>query len=105
MQLNAYKKDPYKYRQNFLSRALGQSNLDLSPYLKMGTLQELERLLRYCWEADKLKELSNRGVVIELFLGAKDQIINSQEVLEFFEPFVNASYVFKEAGHFLRIEK
>ncbi len=105
LQINSYKKNPKEYRQTFLSRAIGKANIDLNPYIKVGTLQELEELLRYRWEISKLETLIKKGIVIEIFLGKKDQIIDAKRALEFFSPIVSATYLFQNAGHFLKIEK
>jgi hypothetical protein len=65
------------------------------------TLQELERLLYYVWDAGKLEELTERGVKIEVYLGSEDRIINSKEAKEFFLPYAT-TYMINGANHFLQ---
>ncbi len=101
LQLEAFRKDPESYRRNFLTRAVSPARTDLEPYLKEGTFEELEELLRYRWEAEKLRALQERGTVIEVFIGEKDRIIDAQGALEFFIPLATATYRFRKAGHFL----
>ncbi len=102
LQLEAFRRDPEGYRRNFLTRAVSGARIDLEPYLKEGTFEELEELLRYRWEAEKLRALWERGTVIEVFIGEKDRIIDAAGALEFFTPLATATYRFREAGHFLR---
>ncbi len=102
LQLEAFRQDPESYRRNFLARAAAGTGIDLEPYLKEGSCEELEELLRYRWEAEKLRTLRERGTVIEVFIGEKDRIIDAQGALEFFIPLATATYRFRKAGHFLR---
>ena len=102
LQLEAFRRDPESYRRNFLARAAAGAGIDLEPYLKEGSYEELEELLRYRWEAGKLQALRERGTVIEVFIGEKDRIIDAQGALEFFIPLATAAYRFRKSGHFLR---
>lgn len=101
LQLEAFRQDPESYRRNFLARAASPAHIDLEPYLKEGSYEELEELLRYRWEAEKLRTLQARGTVIEVFIGEKDRIIYTKGALEFFIPLATATYRFREAGHIL----
>jgi len=56
--------------------------------------------LRYRWEEKKLREITARGTVIEVFLGGRDKIVDTQAALDFFEPLA-VTYYIKEAGHLL----
>jgi pimeloyl-ACP methyl ester carboxylesterase len=101
LQLKAWERNKEDYILEFLNRCSFPTSIKLDKYLKIGTKEELETLLNYTWQIEKLKQLKQKGVTVELFLGAKDKIIRSDEVLEFFGDFA-VSYLFKEAGHILR---
>jgi len=101
LQLEAYARDPEGYRRTFLARCAAPSGRDLSPYAVEGSPEELEFLLRYRWEEEKLRALRDRGVVIEVFVGEKDRILEAQKVIDFFAPRVDALYRFRQGGHIL----
>ncbi|MEA2050261.1 MAG: pimelyl-ACP methyl ester esterase BioV [Campylobacterota bacterium] len=100
MQLIFFKKDKLKYSYNFLKNC-GFSEDMSGKYSKLGKAKELDELLNYKWSEDKLIEIVNKGINIEVFLGANDLIINSQEALEFFKKFGEVYYL-KNRGHILR---
>jgi len=66
----------------------------------MGKYNELETLLTYIWDRDKVIELIDRGVTIEVFIGGKDKILNPQKSFEFFSK-LTTTYLIKDAGHLL----
>lgn len=88
------------YIGQFLLNAAYPSKMDLGQYLKAGTKKELEALLTYCWDVEKIRKVIERGTVIEVFLGKKDKIINAQEAFDFFAPLAT-TYFIKDAGHLL----
>lgn len=104
-QLEAFRRDPGLYYRNFLENVAYPSKVDLSPYSSEGSEEELEELLRYRWEEEKLRELMERGVIVEVFIGERDRIINTKGALEFFTPLATATYRFREAGHILITEQ
>lgn len=99
-QLMYFKKDENTYVQTFLNNVIYPSNKDISKYFKLGTDQELEELLTYVWNEEKLQKLVDKGVKIEVYLGADDKIIDSLKVKEFFQKFATIYYI-KEKGHLL----
>ena len=101
-QLRYFEADTSAYIQQFLLNT--SSSVALKPFLKQGTREELEGLLNYVWDADKIKTLLARGVKIEVFLGEEDKIIDPQETRKFFEPLVTL-YWLKEVGHSLQMHK
>jgi len=101
LQLRAWEKNQKLYLDNFLKSCTYPSNFDLRGYLKPGTKDELEFLLNYIWNKEKLSKLKQKGTVIEVFLGQKDKIVDSKKALEFFKE-VGSVYFFKDAGHILR---
>jgi len=89
------------YVAQFLKNVVFPSNIDLKLHLDTGSKAELEVLLSYRWDAEKLKILQTRGTVVEVFLGAKDKIIDAKAARDFFVP-LTTTYWFKEAGHLLQ---
>jgi hypothetical protein len=99
LQLIGYRKNSEKYLNEFIS-------LCFSPYEKKiiehdkSTIEELEELLYYEWNRDKLKYLVQRGINIEVYLGGEDKIIDVTGAREFFLEVATVTYI-KDANHFL----
>ncbi len=93
-----FKKDSDTYCKNFLSNVTSK---DISMYFKKGTIDELNDLLFYEWDREKLKEIKKLGIEIEVYLGENDKIINSLHVKEFFQEFATVYYI-KNTGHILK---
>ncbi|UPT78521.1 pimelyl-ACP methyl ester esterase BioV [Sulfurovum sp. XGS-02] len=100
-QLRYFEAGQEAYVKQFLSNAAYPSSLNLSEYLNVGTKEELESLLSYTWEKNKIQELLDRGTTIEVFLGENDKIIDAQKVFEFFKP-LTTTYFMKRVGHILK---
>lgn len=100
-QLKHFVSEKETYIKQFLLNVAYPSTINLEKYLSIGTKEELEALLRYEWKEHKIKALLDRGVHIEVFLGAKDKIIDAQAALSFFST-LTTSYYFKDAGHLLQ---
>jgi len=100
-QLRYYKADEKSYTKQFLKNVTFPSSEQLNDYLSQGTYTELEELLSYVWESDKLKELNKRGVTIEVFMGEKDKIVDVSKSFEFFSELSNV-YLIKDVGHLLQ---
>ena len=99
MQLMYFKKDSKTYCDNFLINC-GFTESISQKYFKMGSYEELEVLLYYIWDENKIKELIKRGIEIEIYLGSDDKIIDAYIALEFFKPYVKIIYI-KNKGHIL----
>ena len=99
-QLKHFSQNSEAYIEKFLENSISPSQFDLSAYVHAGKKEELEALLFYVWDKEKLKEILDRGTVIEVFLGAKDKIIDSTSALDFFQSETTV-YLFKDAGHSL----
>ncbi len=95
-----FKKDEEQYIKNFLGNVKSPIYKDIDKYFKKGNIQELKELLEFIWSKDDLKKLNSKGVKIEVFLGAKDLIIDSNEAKDFFKDFATV-YYFKDKGHLL----
>jgi len=100
-QLRYFEADKEAYVAQFLKNVVYPSNVDLHDYLKTGSVQELEVLLNYTWEKEKIQTILARGTTIEVFMGAKDKIVNTKEALQFFTNTTN--YILKDAGHLLLV--
>ena len=99
-QLMYFRKDSKIYSENFLNNVIYPKNKDISKYFKLGTQEELEELLYYQWSEEKLQRLIDKGTIIEVYLGGKDEIIDSQKAKEFFKNFATVYYI-KEKVHLL----
>lgn len=69
-------------------------------YKSQGTAKELEELLTYVWDVEKIQILKNRGIEIEVFVGNMDKIVDAKKCIEFFAKNCTV-YEIKNAGHLL----
>ena len=100
-QLRYFKADKEAYKKEFLKNVAYPSNTPLNEFITDGTYEELENLLSYIWKEDKILELKKRGIIIEVFMGNADKIVDSKKSFEFFSKLVPV-YLFKEKGHLLK---
>jgi pimeloyl-ACP methyl ester carboxylesterase len=100
IQRKAFAADPKGYRQQFLLNAAHPHSL---PPLttRDGRQEELDTLLDYVWEPERLEALSARGTRIEVYLGGADRIIDSEGARRFFTPLVTVHWI-RGANHFLQ---
>ena len=95
-----YKRDKDVYLERFIDSCF-------SPYQgkdverEESDISQLEELLNYEWNLEKLKELESRGVKIEVYLGEKDVVIDVLSAKAFFLQMSTVTYV-KNANHFLQ---
>ena len=100
LQSMAYRKNEEVYLQQFI-------NACFLPYEREDvercetTLEELNELLYYEWDIEKLRALQNSGVIIEVYLGQKDQIVDADAAKAFFLDVATVTYI-KDANHFLQ---
>jgi pimeloyl-ACP methyl ester carboxylesterase len=100
-QLRYFEAGQEAYVQQFLSNVIYPSILDISSYLHVGTKEELDALLNYTWDPEKIQEVLDRGTTIEVFIGMDDKIIDAQICFEFFRT-LTTTYFIKGAGHLLK---
>lgn len=100
-QLRYYKADETSYNEEFLKNVAYPSNINLYEYIDIGKYEELEALLSYRWDKEKVLELIDRGVSIEVFMGEADKIVNAEKSYMFFSELTTV-YFFKGVGHLLR---
>lgn len=103
-QLCYFKADEMSYKKTFLKNVVSPSTEVLDAFMVKGSFEELEALLSYVWERDKIEELLNRGVTIEVFMGGEDKIVEHQKSFDFFSTLVPV-YLFKDKGHLLLNEE
>lgn len=102
-QLKAFEKNQAAYMKRFYANAAYPANVAaFSPYIdKSVDVASLKALLSYRWEPQKLEALKQKGVVVEVFIGGKDKIVDAGAACDFFAQSA-LCYYFKEAGHLLR---
>lgn len=102
LQLMGFAKNKESYLDSFIE-------LCFAPYQRVLTshyhpqIDELQELLYYEWSADMMRFIQLQGVVIEVYLGGRDAIIDVEGARSFFADFADVTYI-KEGNHFLRIE-
>ena len=102
LQLRSFKGDQKSYVENFLGGCF-------APYEKMDVQtkedseEDLKKLLYFEWSGDELLRLQEQGVVIEVYLGGEDRIIDAKGAYEFFKDVADVTLI-KEANHFLQIK-
>ncbi|MDQ7045107.1 MAG: pimelyl-ACP methyl ester esterase BioV [Sulfurimonas sp.] len=100
LQKISYSKNKDKYLSQFLKGCF-------SPYkgqdieLCETNLEELQELLYFEWILGALHSLESKGVVIEVYLGGQDYIIDPKAAKEFFTQTATVTYI-KNANHFLQ---
>ena len=99
-QLRYFNSNQKDYVKQFLENVALPSKVSLEKYLHVGTKKELQSLLTYVWDNDKIKNILERGTTIEVFLGTEDKIIDIKEAIHFFTQSCTC-YIVKESGHLL----
>ena len=99
LQLLAYTKNMQEYTKQFLDGCFNPY-AEKTVNVQSSTKEELNELLYYEWNKEALKELSKRGVVIEVYLGGRDAIIDVNAAREFFLDVATVTYI-KDGNHFL----
>ena len=102
VQTLSYSKNQVKYLKQFISGSFfPHAKLDLEHTLT--TKDELNELLYFKWDFTELQKLVDKGVIIEVYLGEKDSIIDVKSAREFFLDTTTVTYI-KNANHFLQIK-
>ena len=99
LQIIFFQKDSDQYCKNFLKNCGFDQQL-WEKYFSKGTSEELEELLYFQWKEEDLRYLVDKGVLIEVFTGVDDKIINSNRAVDFFKQFADI-YSIKNKGHIL----
>jgi hypothetical protein len=104
LQMLGYIKNKEKYIESFIKQCFVPYNIDNRLMLQPSTQQELEELLNYEWIGADFLALEKEGVVIEVYLGEKDNIIDVMGAKEFFTEYATLTYI-KQANHFLQTKQ
>ena len=99
MQLMFFKKDSLAYSEKFLTNC-GFTKEQKDQYFTLGSYEDLDQLLNYNWNKEKLENLISKGIKLEVYLGSDDKIIDSEATKEFFKEFAEVYYI-KQKGHIL----
>ena len=102
LQLLGYKKGSERYLQNFLKSCFYPYEQE-SVAVGEHSVEALRELLYFEWSETALREIVDRGVTVELYLGEKDAVIDARRVKAFFQPYATI-YLIKDANHFLYSE-
>jgi hypothetical protein len=99
-QLDAFDTDTALYRLKLLKKS-GLSLEEGDRYGVDGSKEQLEELLYFDWASAGLDTLVERGVKIEVFIGAADRVVEPVPSAEFFKKF-GALYYLENKNHVLR---
>ncbi|CCB79394.1 hypothetical protein HBZC1_04080 [Helicobacter bizzozeronii CIII-1] len=104
LQLKAYQQNPQAYMQAFFEKigwnALLAQDPSLARYAHLGSLQDLQTLLNYHYDPQKLEFLCDQGVRLEVFIGLEDAIMDAKALCAFFRDY-GCVWQFKGANHLL----
>ncbi len=101
-QLMAYKKSKDDYLSHFIKGCFEPHELQKTQHI-VTKESELEELLEYVWNPDKLRDIVQSGVRVEVYLGSEDKIIDVEGANEFFKQYAT-TYLIKGANHFLQVK-
>ncbi len=99
-----FKKDKKRYIKNFLQNIAYPSALDMHNYYHDSGEEDLHKLLYYTWSKEKLQALCDKSIMIEVYLGMEDKIIDVKATKEFFQDFATLIMI-KGVGHILQKEE
>ena len=99
LQTMTFKRSPEAYMTQFIASCFAPYDLQNVTHTQ-GSLEELDELLYYIWNKDALHTLQKRGVIVEVYLGGKDIIIDVNAAKEFFLDVATVTYI-KNGNHFL----
>ncbi len=101
LQLLSYRKDKELYLNQFLKSCFDPYEMKIVQNIDT-QVEELDELLYYEWDREKLSYLLGRGVVIEVYLGSEDRIVDALSAKEYFLEYSTVTYI-KKANHFLQL--
>ncbi len=103
LQLQGFQKDSDTYIHQFTSNCFAPFKCQ-NITIKRGSYDELYELLTYQWDHQRLKQLMHSGVIIEVYVGSSDAIIDADIVAAFFQPF-STVFMINGASHLLQREE
>ncbi len=94
-----YKKDKALYIKNFLENIAYPTSVDMQRYYHDSG--DLHKLLTYQWSKDALQRVRDKSIMIEVYLGKEDKIIDVQKAKAFFQEFATVIMI-ANSGHILK---
>lgn len=96
-----FKKDKTLYTENFLKNIAYPSSYDMKKYYHDSEGEALHKLLYFIWTKKMLLHLRDKSIMIEVYLGEQDKVIDAQKAKEFFKEFATVTWI-KNVGHILK---
>jgi surfactin synthase thioesterase subunit len=100
LQLMGYKKDKNHYLESFLNSCFVPYAKKIVTCNDTDNIEDLQKLLDYVWIQESLDQLTEQGVVIEVYLGGQDHVIDVDGAYSFFKEVATVTYI-KDGNHFL----
>lgn len=102
LQLMSYKKNKELYLENFIGSCFAPYEKKIVELNENDTIDDLQKLLEYEWDLQELQKIVDAGVVLEVYLGFEDKIIDAEGAYRFFRQVANVTSI-KKANHFLQL--
>lgn len=99
LQMGGYFKDAERYLDNFITSCFAPSP---SKPITLGSndAESLQELLYFEWTGELMESIRAKGIIIEVYLGLDDQVIDVTGAREFFLPYATVTSI-KRGNHFL----
>lgn len=99
LQLSAFTSDCQNYLLRFIEGCFAPCSVQ-EVDTKIGTVNELEELLSFVWDEGLMRQIVDKGIIIEVYLGLEDTIIDVLGAREFFLPYATVTTI-RKGNHFL----
>ena len=100
LQLIYFQKDKDKYIDTFINNSFFPNQVLDNLEKGQSEYKDLEKLLKFKWNEKDFKKILDKGIEIEIFIGEKDKIVDSQKASLFFQKFGTLCFI-KNVGHTL----
>lgn len=100
LQLASFFSDPEIYCKRFIHGCFAPGKMQ-DVDVNMGTIEELNELLKFVWDELLLQKILDKGIRIEVYLGMKDHIITAAAARDFFSTYAAVTSI-QNANHFLQ---
>lgn len=100
LQMGGYFKDVERYLDNFITSCFAPAPVG---FVTRGDndAESLQELLYFEWTAELMEAIRAKGIIIEVYLGLEDQVIDVEGAREFFLPYATVTSV-RKGNHFLQ---
>lgn len=99
LQLSAFTGDSQNYLLRFIEGCFAPCKVR-EVEIEAGTIDELEELLNFVWDEELMRQIVDKGINIEVYLGLEDTIIDVRGAKEFFLPYATV-FTIRRGNHFL----